>query len=149
MNRVRPRSFSPRRDWPGLTAPVAALCAGLLTFALVRGPILHGAGRPLLTRAISLAHGSPLLAGGGVEEQVALAGGSIVAGDPIDAFPAGTQRAYLSWLAGSRRALARLDRGVRVVLVMRGSSTQRLMATASGFTPVGGDHQVLLYERGS
>ena len=116
-------------------------------FALVRGPRLEGAGRRLLTRALVIAHGSPVLAADAVGEQVALAGGRVVAGDPIDAFPAATQTAYLDWLDGSRRALGELDTGVRVVLVMRGSRAQRLMARAAGFALAGSDPQVLLYER--
>lgn len=141
------RSFAPRRQWLGLTAPVAVACAGLLVFGLLRGPRLEGAGRPLLTRALAIAHGSPVLAAGAVEEQVALAGGQVVAGDPIDAFPISTQIAYLDWLDGSRRALVELDSGVRVVLVMRGSLAQHLMSRTPGYALAGSDPQVLLYER--
>jgi hypothetical protein len=141
------RSFAPRRQWQALAAPVTVLCAGLLVFALVRGPHLDGAGRPLLGRALALAHGSPVLAAAQVEEQVALAGGQVVAGDPIDAFAPRTQMAYLGWLEGSRQALGQLDGGVRIVLVMRGSRAQRLMARARGFALAGGDRQVLMYER--
>lgn len=141
------RSFTVRRQWQALTVPVGVACAGLLLFSLVRGPRLEGAGRPLIARALVIAHGSPVLAAGSVEEQVALAGGRVVAGNPIDAFPAGTQIAYLDWLDGSRRALNELDPGVRVVLVMRGSRAQKLMARAAGFALAGGDPQVVLYER--
>ena len=141
------RSFVVRRQWPALTAPLAVACAALLVVGLVRGPRLEGAGRPLLGRALALAHGTPVLAAGGIDEQVALAGGSIVAGDPIDAFPARTQVAYLDWLDGRRHALGELDAGVRVVLVMRGSRAQWLMARAPGFALAGSDRQVLLYER--
>lgn len=141
------RSFAPRRQWQALTAPVAVACAGLLVFALVRGPRLEGAGRRLLTQALVIAQGSPVLAEDAVGEQVALAGGRVVVGDPIDAFPAATQTAYLDWLDGSRRALGELDAGVRVVLVMRGSRAQHLMAQAAGFALAGSDHHVLLYER--
>ncbi len=141
------RGFVVRRQWQALTAPVAVACAGVLVFGLVRGPRLEGAGRPLLTRALVIAHGSPVLAAAVVEEQVALAGGQVVAGDPIDAFPGKTQTAYLDWLDGSPRALSELDGGVRVVLVRRGSRAQRLMARAAGFALAGSDPQVLLYER--
>jgi hypothetical protein len=146
---VAARSFSARRQWQALTVPVAIGCAGLLVFGLARGPRLEGAGRPLLTRALVIAHGSPVLAAAAVEEQVALAGGQVVAGNPLDAFPADTQIAYLNWLDGSRRALRALDPGVRVVLVMRGTRAQHLMARAAGFALAGGDRQVLLYERTS
>lgn len=141
------RSFAVSRQWAALTGPAIALASGVLVFALVRGPVLRGAGAPLLSQAISAAHGSPVLAGGGIEEQVALAGGRIVVGDPIDAFPAATQTAYLDWLSGSRRALSRLDSDVHVVLVPRGTSAQRLMARVRSFAVAGGDRRVLLYER--
>lgn len=141
------RSFAPRRQWLGLAAPVAVLCAAVVVFALVRGPRLEGAGSPLLRRALALADGSPVLAAGGIDEQVALAGGRVAAGDPIDAFPARTQIAYLGWLNGDLRALHELDDGVRVVLVLRGSRVQRLMTEARGFALAGGDRQVLMYER--
>jgi hypothetical protein len=141
------RGFAPQRQWQALTGPAIVLCAGLLVFALVRGPQLDGAGRPLLGRALTLAHGSPVLATAQVEEQVALAGGRVVAGDPIDAFPPRTQTAYLGWLDGRPQALEQLDGGVRVVLVMRGSRAQRLMARAPGFDLAGGDRHVLMYER--
>jgi hypothetical protein len=141
------RSFAPRREWQALALPAAGICAVLLAFGLARGPRLEGAGHQLLARAISLAQGSPVLAGGAIEEQVALAGGRVVAGDPIDAFPARTQTAYLNWLDGSRTALRQLDPGVRVVLVMRGSQAQRLMSRSAAFALAGGDRQALLYER--
>jgi hypothetical protein len=143
------RSFAPSRHWQAFALPGAAICAVLLVVAVVRGPRLEGAGHRLLSQAIALAHGSPVLATGGIEEQVVLAGGRVVAGDPIDAFPASTQTAYLNWLNGSRSALRRLDPGVRVVLVMRGSQAQSLMARAPGFALAGGDRQAMLYERRS
>jgi hypothetical protein len=143
------RSFAPRRQWTALAALVVPLSAAVLVFALARGPVLYGAGARLVARAISLAHGSPVLAGGGIEEQVALAGGSIVVGDPIDAFPAPAQRAYLDWLDGGRGGLERLQSGVRVVLVLRGSGAQRVMAGDPAFALAGQDRQALLYARRS
>jgi hypothetical protein len=130
-----------------LTGPVAALSAGVLLFGLIRGPVLQGASPHLVARAISLAHGSPVLASAAIDEQVALAGGSIVVGDPIDAFPAADQSAYLDWLGGSRRALTRLDAGVRVVLVMRTGAARRAVAGDPAFAPVASDAQALLYAR--
>ena len=141
------RSFTPRREWSHLVAPLAAVSVTVLVVGLIRGPVLRGAGAPLLARTISLAHGSPVLASGALAEQVALDGGTIVAGDPIDAFPRQTQQTYLDWLAGEPRALTRLDSGVRAVLVQRGTAAQRLMAAATGFSVAGQDGQALLYER--
>lgn len=143
------RGFAVRREWRALMVPIGVAGAVLLPFALARGPRLEGAGHPLLAEAIFLAHGSPVLAGGGIDEQVALAGGKVVVGDPIDAFPRSAQAAYLGWLNGSRAALRQLESGVRIVLVMRGTRAQRLMAHAPGFAPAGDDRQAILYARRS
>ena len=139
------RAFAPRRQWTVLLAPVAALSAGALIFALVRGPVPFGADHALVARAISLAHGTPVLGADVVEEQVALAGGSIAVGDPIDAFPASLQKAYLRWLDGERGSLRGLQSGVRVVLVTRGTPAARLMAAQRRYVAAGGDHQTVLY----
>ncbi len=139
------RAFAPRRRWSALMAPVAALSAGALVFALVRGPVPFGADHALVARAITLAHGSPVLGAAVVEEQVALAGGRVAVGDPIDAFPVRDQRAYLSWLDGTRGSLRALEPGVRVVLVTRGTPAARLMAEQRRYVATGGDRQTVLY----
>jgi hypothetical protein len=141
------RGFAPRRKWQFMTGAVALLSTGLLVFGLARGPVLQGASPRLVARAISLAHGSPVLASASIDEQVALAGGSIVVGDPIDAFPAREQLAYLNWLRGSRSALAQLGPGVRVILVMRTGAARRAVAHDPAFVPDGGDAQALLFAR--
>lgn len=143
------RSFVARRQWQLLTGPVALLSAALLLFALARGPVPDGASPGLVARAISLAHGSPVLASATIDEQVALAGGSIVVGDPIDAFPDRDQVAYLDWLKGSRHALAALGAGVRVILVMRTDPARQAVARDPAFARVGEDPQALLYARRS
>ncbi|HZU59355.1 MAG TPA: hypothetical protein VE983_00215 [Solirubrobacteraceae bacterium] len=141
------RSFAPRRQWQLLAVPVALASVGILAFGLIRGPVLQGASPRLVARALSLAHGSPVLASSTIDEQVALAGGSIVVGDPIDAFPAREQVAYLDWLNGSRRALAALGGDVRVILVMRTGAARRTVAQDPAFALAGGDAQALLYAR--
>ena len=139
------RAFVPRRQWLALMAPAAVASVGILVFALARGPVPSGAGSALVARAISLAHGSPVLGADVVEEQVALAGGSIAVGDPIDAFPPREQHAYLAWLGGTPGSLGRLEAGVRVVLVTRGTPAARLMASQRRYVAAGGDRQTLLY----
>src|SRR5436190_2125809 len=69
-----------------LAAVLAPLAAGLLVVALVRGPGAQGAPAGMVARVVALAHGTPVLATGGLDEQVALAGGRIWIGNPIDAF---------------------------------------------------------------
>lgn len=139
------RAFAPRRDWAALMAPLTAISAGVLVFALARGPVAFGADSALVARAVSLAHGSPVLAADVIEEQVALAGGSIVVGDPIDAFSVRDQRAYLDWVDGAPGSLGPLEHGVRVVLVTRGTPAAALMARQQRYVTAGGDRRTVLY----
>ncbi len=141
------RAITPKRSWEGLMPAVAVASVLAIGFAVVRGPVPAGASRALVASAVGLAHGSPVLASGSIDEQVALAGGRIWVGNPIDAFSRPDQAAYLDWLdgqAGGRRALVP---DVRVVLVSRGSVTQTLMQDTPGFARVGGDGATVLYER--
>ena len=101
----------------------------------------------MVADAVSLAHGTPVLADGSIDEQVALAGGRIWAGDPIDAFSRPVQAAYLDWLAGDADGRGALAPAVRVVLVGRGTQTQALMARIPEFESMGGDRTTALYER--
>lgn len=140
------RSLAPQR-MTSLLAPVAA-AAGvmLLLVAIGRGPVPVGADAGMVHRAIALADGGPVLADGEIDEQVALAGGRIWAGNPIDAFSHQVQSAYLDFLAagpGARAATA----GVRVVLVTRGSAAQALMGRMPGFVATQSDRTAVVYER--
>jgi hypothetical protein len=141
-------SFRPAREWRALIPVVALAALAGIVYGSVRGPVRTGASPRLVEQAVVLAHRSPVVAEGGIEEQVALAGGSILIGDPIDAFSKHDQNAYLDWLDGQRRGLQALDGRVHVVMVLRGSDAQRLMSQAGGFTLVGSDQHAMLYERG-
>jgi hypothetical protein len=141
------RSINPVRSVTAL-APVACLMAIVgLGIALVRGPVPSGAGPELVREAVLLAHGSPILADSPVDEQVALSGGQIWAGNPVDAFPRAVQAAYLDWLAGSSSGRRALSGRVQVAIVLRGSPAQRLMTTAAAFTPVRADPTAVIYRR--
>ncbi len=141
------RAIIPKRSWQGLV-PIAALASvAAICFAVVRGPASAGASRSLVAGAVVLAHGSPVLASGAIDEQVALAGGRIEVGNPIDAFSRPEQAAYLDWLAGDASGRRALAAGVRVVLVVRGSETQTLMSHSPGFALTGGDRTTAIYER--
>jgi hypothetical protein len=144
---VAARAISPRRTWAGLVVPGIALSVAGICVAVARGPIAHGASPTLVARAIALAHGSPVLASDGIEEQVALAGGRIWAGDPIDAFSRADQAAYLNFIAGSVDGRRALVPAVRVVVVGRGSAAARLMARTPGFVAAGGDAIAQIYAR--
>jgi hypothetical protein len=101
----------------------------------------------MVTRALALAHGTPVLADGSIDEQIAVAGGRIWAGDPIDAFPHRVQEVYLDWLAGDADGSRALAGDVRVVLVTRGTRAQSLMARMPGFVESGRADGVTMYTR--
>jgi hypothetical protein len=142
------RSGAPaRREW-GYLAPLSCTVALALTaFAIARGPSTSSYDPPLVTRAVALAHGTPVLASDTLAERVALDGGMIWLGNPIDAFPRRDQAAYLDWLEGRRAGLRALVPAVHVVVVSRDSASARLMASADGFALIARDPAALLYER--
>jgi hypothetical protein len=141
------RAMRPERTMRAL-APVAAVAsvAGL-ALALINGPAPSGAGSRLVSGAVALAHGSPVLADGAIDEQVALAGGRIWAGNPIDAFSHPVQAAYLDWLNGDAAGRSALTSAVKVVLVSRGTATQTLMSRTPGFVQTRTDATAIMYER--
>jgi hypothetical protein len=114
----------------------AATVAAIVTGA-VRGPTPTGPDRAVVAWTMHLAAGSPILAGDIAAERIALAGGRVWASDPIDAFEAPVQAAYLRWIDGERAGLAAVGRNVRVVLVARGTPAAALMQAAPGFRLVG------------
>jgi hypothetical protein len=133
--------------WLKFVPAVGLAAVVVLCVALVRGPVPRGADPQLLARAITLAHGRPVLANDGIDEQVALAGGRIWAGNPIDAFTRRTQGQYLDFIAGTKAGAGALAGDVGVVLVSRGSAAQRLTAHTPGFTLVESDGAASLYVR--
>jgi hypothetical protein len=144
---ISSRGTSSRRRW-GSLVPVAALSSILaLGVAFARGPVPHGAGKSLLAHAITLAHGSPILASDGIDEQVAAAGARIWAGNPIDAFSRSAQSQYLDFVAGSAGGRVPLADGVNVVLVTRGSAAARMMSGTPTFVQDGGARGVSMYVR--
>jgi hypothetical protein len=137
----------PARTWTALIPAAGLAAACLLGYAVARGPVPGGASPSLLARAIALAHGSPVLASDGIDEQIAVDGGRIWAGNPIDAFTRADQSEYLDFINGDASGRAALRDGVRVVLVPRGSAAQRLMERTPGFAADGGDSRTTLYVR--
>ena len=130
-----------------LSARAAAVCfavpALVAAIGLSHGTPPTGAGTPLLERAAAAAHGSPILADPVDAEKLALHGGRIWIGNPLDAFPKAAQRAYLDWLRGDAKPVD----AIRVVLVTRGSVPQRRLAADSSFRELGRDAQAVLYGR--
>jgi hypothetical protein len=68
--------------------------------------------RGVVEAAVARAHGRPILADGSLAEEVAVEGGRIWIGNPLDAFSRADQRVYLAWLDGEAlgdRALRQSD----------------------------------------
>jgi hypothetical protein len=147
---IAPASRTPgsKRAWNGLIPPALILGAVLVIVAVVHNPPRSGASRQMVARAVSLAHGGPILADGLPAEEVPLAGGVVWAGNPLDAFSKAVQTEYVDWLTGSaagRRALG--IPAVRVVLVSPGSVAARLTATEPGYRYLTGDATSAIYIR--
>jgi hypothetical protein len=141
------RTIHPKRTWVGLMPIVVAASVAVIGFVVVRGPAAAGASRAVLAQAISMAGGSPVLADGSIDEQVALAGGRIWVGNPIDAFSRPDQAAYLDWIAGAPGGREALRPDVRIVLATRGTGAQRLMRATPAYQLVGGDIGTAIYQR--
>lgn len=141
------RALAPVRSLQRLVPIAGVAGAAVIAVALARGPVPTGASGSLVDSAVALAHGSPVLADGTIDEQVALAGGRIWAGDPIDAFSHNVQNAYLDWISGDRDGASALAPAVHVVLVSRGTQTQELMARMPGFVAAQTSGDAVMYER--
>jgi hypothetical protein len=125
-----------------------ALVAGLVAcaFGLAHGPGSTGASTKLINQAIAEAHGTPILAADVLAEQVALRGGKIVIGNPIDAFTHRDQAAYVDWLIGRPDGAVELAHP-RVVLVERHSSAETSVAHDPSFVRIARDSQAELWVR--
>ena len=132
---------------PRVAAPALLALVALAVFGLVRGPHQAGADSTLLQRALSRAAGTPVLATDLLAEQVALAGGRIWLGNPIDAFRNEDQRSYLDWLEGRPTGDRALRAAPRVVLARLGSPAQRRLARGGPFREVARDSRAVLYVR--
>jgi hypothetical protein len=141
------RSMSPRRDWRLLIPPATVAALATIVFAIARGPAVGSANDPLVSRAVGLAHGTPVLAPDLLAERVVLDGGHIWLGNPLDAYSAHDQAIYVDWLEGTHNGIAALMPAVRVVLVARGTATDRLMSVTRDYVPVAGDRTTILYLR--
>jgi hypothetical protein len=129
-------------DRPVLILGIAA-CAGL-AIAIVRGPLATAASPTMVRRAVLMARGTPILAEPVPAEEVALAGGRVWVSDPLDAFSPRDQAVYLNWIEGRT---PHIPQRVSVVLTLRGSSADRLMAQEAGFVPVAYDSKTELFAR--
>jgi hypothetical protein len=141
------RGFKTRKLWDGLLPALATVALASLLLAIARGPLPNGASPTIVTRAIALSHGTPVLAEDLFSEQVALAGGRIWFGDPIDAFSQRDQAIYLDWLQGKPGGIHATGANIEVVLTGRGDAVQREMSRDRAFRLAGLDRMAALYVR--
>jgi hypothetical protein len=132
---------------PRLARPVALALVAAVVLGLVHGPLPSGAGAPLVTRTLALAHGTPVLAEDLLAEQVADAGGRVWVANPIDAFRDSDQRVYVEWLRGVSAGDAALAHAPRAVLVRRNSKAERRLRGDPAFRRVAADPRAVLYAR--
>jgi len=132
---------------PQLLRPALVVLIGLSVWGLVRGPADPAAGDRVLRRALAEAGDTPVLATDLLAEQVALAGGQIWLGNPIDAFERRDQQLYLDWAEGRPSGDAALDKVPRAVLVSPRSGAGRRLADNPAFSPIAADDDAVLYVR--
>jgi hypothetical protein len=140
------RGLGARNARPRLAAATLAVGAAAVVVSLANGPGSTVAGAPLLSRALAAAHGTPILAQDALAEQVALAGGRIWIGNPIDAFRRSDQSAYIDWIDGNPgggAALAHVD----VALVAAHGAAARRLVRDPEFVQVAADPHARLFVR--
>jgi hypothetical protein len=124
------------------------LAAGIVAiYGLVHGPISPGASDALVRQTLLAARGTPVLAEDVLAEQVALAGGRVWMGNPVDAFPKSDQRLYLDWLDGHPQGSRAFAHAPRAVLVRRNTPANQLTAATRGLRRAAADSYAILYVR--
>jgi len=131
------RALTGRREWSrGVSArlilPVAGLLAAVAVVGLAQKPKPVGASHEMLETVVRSAGPLPILADGVDAEQLALGGGRILVGNPLDAFPRREQQLYLDWLAGKPSGDPDLYR-VCVIVTVPGSPPDRRLHRLGGF----------------
>lgn len=135
-----------RGRWDGLAPVLAIFGLILVVMDLATGPHPSGVSPGMVKQAVAMAHGSPILADGLPAEQLAMAGGRVWAGNPLDAFSQRVQSEYVDFLEGHPGGRAALQApGVRYVLVTRGSAAAWLTGQDHGYMVVASDPTALLY----
>jgi hypothetical protein len=132
---------------PRLARPIALALVAAVLAGVVHGPLPSGASTRLVTRTLTLAHGTPVLAEDLLAEQVADAGGRVWVANPIDAFRDSDQRVYVEWLRGLPAGDAALTHAPRAVLVRFDSKAERRLRRDGAFRRVASDPRAVLYAR--
>lgn len=132
---------------PWIAVGLSGCLLAVAVAGLVRGPASTGASDRVLDAALVAADGTPILAEDVLAEQVALAGGRIWVGNPLDAFRKADQRLYLYWLEGRAEGDAALTNAPRVVLVKRGSRAAIRLRASGGVRVLAEDGNAIAYRR--
>lgn len=132
---------------PTVAVALAALLLIVSTLAFIRGPRSTGAGEVVLATSLDAAAGTPILAQDVLAEQVALAGGRVWLGNPLDAFRSEDQRLYLDWHEGRAAGDAALRHAPRVVLVHPGSESDRRIRARGRLRELARDEDAVAYGR--
>lgn len=124
-----------RRPSQALAMVIALVCAGgAATVLAFRAPSFRAADAESASIA-EATRGQVVLVNEPLAESLAAAGATVWASNPLDAFAAADQAAYLAFMngngAGARTALDQAD-----VVVARPGSAQAAAASAAGFTRV-------------
>lgn len=136
---IRLQSRSRLAAVPTVAAVVVAV------YGLVHGPAAPGATDALIRQALSAAGGTPVLAQDTLAEQVALAGGRIWVGNPIDAFALRDQNLYLDWVDGKPQGARAFAHAPHAVLVRRDGSADKLTAATQGWQKASYDWYATLW----
>ena len=132
---------------PRLARPVALALLAAVAIGVAHGPLPSGASPQLVSRTVTLAHGTPILGEDLLAEQVADAGGRVWVANPIDAFRKQDQRVYVEWLRGLPAGDAALAHAPRAILVNLDSSAERRLRGNASFRRVASDENAVLYAR--
>jgi hypothetical protein len=138
-----PLRFAGRRAGRLMAAAAAACAATAFAYGVARGPTDAGASDRLVTDAVRLAGGSPVLATPAIAEQIILAGGRVWIANPLDAFRHTDQERYLDWLDGPGAVPA----GVSVVAAQAGSPPALRLAQDGRFAAASRDGSGIVFVR--
>ena len=142
------RGLNVQRALPSvLAAALTTVLVAVGALGLVRGPTSTGASDRVLATALAAARGTPILAQDVLAEQVALAGGRIWVGNPLDAFSPADQRLYLDWHEGDRDGDGALVHAPRVVLVHPDSDSERRLRANARLRELARDDNAVVYGR--
>ena len=132
---------------PRIAVALGTVLLAVAALGFISGPRSTGAGERVLATSLDAAAGTPILAEDVLAEQVALAGGRIWVGNPLDAFSRADQRLYLDWLEGRPAGDAALRHAPRVVLVHPGSESDQRIRARGRFRELARDEHAVAYGR--